>query len=133
MVNTIKKSNKVITVTAVATVIALVYFFPVLIAVVNSFKTKGEILASAISFPRVPTVENYLAVIEATDFTKVFFNSCLVTGGSIVLNLLGNLFLYMKTCLLIIQKITLTQFIRAEEYCWIWRMLFIRRRILQYR
>lgn len=87
MVNTIKKSNKVITVTAVATVIALVYFFPVLIAVVNSFKTKGEILASAISFPRVPTVENYLAVIEATDFTKVFFNSCLVTGGSIVLNL----------------------------------------------
>ena len=82
------KRRNGIGITIVTALIALIFFFPVLMAVINSFKTRGEILASAIALPTAPTLANYAAVIEATDFIKVFFNSCLVTGGGIVLNLL---------------------------------------------
>ena len=82
------KRRNGIGITIVTALIALIFFFPVLMAVINSFKTRGEILASAIALPTAPTLANYAAVIEATDFVKVFFNSCLVTGGGIVLNLL---------------------------------------------
>lgn len=67
-------------ITVVTLLIALIFFFPVLIAVINSFKTKGEILASAIALPAAPAWENYVAVVAATDFLQVFLNSCLVTG-----------------------------------------------------
>ncbi len=82
-----KVKHKGIGVTILIGLIALLFSFPVLIAVINSFKNKGEILASALALPIVPTLENYASVIEATDFVKVFFNSCLVTGGGILLNL----------------------------------------------
>lgn len=82
------KRRNGIGITIVTALIALIFFFPVLMAFINSFKTRGEILASAIALPSAPTFANYAAVIEATDFVKVFFNSCLVTGGGIVLNLL---------------------------------------------
>ena len=82
------KHKKGVGITVFTALIALIFFFPVLMAIINSFKTRGEILASAIALPSAPTFANYAAVIEATDFIKVFFNSCLVTGGGIVLNLL---------------------------------------------
>ncbi len=82
------KRRNGIGITIVTALIALIFFFPVLMAFINSFKTRGEILASTIALPSAPTFANYAAVIEATDFVKVFFNSCLVTGGGIVLNLL---------------------------------------------
>ena len=82
------KHKKGVGITVFTALIALIFFFPVLMAVINSFKTRGEILASAIALPSAPTFANYAAVIEATDFIKVFFNSCLVTGGGILLNLL---------------------------------------------
>ena len=74
--------------TIVTALIALIFFFPVLIALVNSFKPKGEIIASALTLPVSPTLENYKAVIEASDFPKAFAGSCLVTGGGILLNLI---------------------------------------------
>ena len=82
------KHKKGVGITVFTALIALIFFFPVLMAIINSFKKRGEILASAIALPTAPTLANYAAVIEATDFIKVFFNSCLVTGGGIVLNLL---------------------------------------------
>ena len=84
------KHKKGVGITVFTALIALIFFFPVLMAIINSFKTRGEILVSAIALPTAPTLANYAAVIEATDFIKVFFNSCLVTGGGIVLNLLAS-------------------------------------------
>lgn len=81
------EKNRGLGISIVTLCIAVIYFFPVLIAVVNSFKDKGEILASAIALPVKPTLENYAEVVRATDFVQVFLNSCFVTGGSIVLNL----------------------------------------------
>lgn len=81
-----------ISITIITAIIALIFFFPVLIAVINSFKTKGEIIASALALPQVPSWDNYKEVIEAADFPKAFLNSCLVTGGGIVLNLIISTF-----------------------------------------
>ena len=67
-------------ITILVGVIAVLYFFPVLIAIVNSFKTKGEILTSAISFPSRPTFENYKTIIETADFPKALLNSCIVSS-----------------------------------------------------
>ena len=80
-----KKKGAGITILAAAA--ALAFFFPVLIAVVNSFKTQGEILNSALALPVSPTWENYAAVIKTADFPRAFLNSCLVTAGGIALNL----------------------------------------------
>lgn len=57
-------------ITILVGVIAVLYFFPVLIAIVNSFKTKGEILTSAISFPSRPTFENYKQSSKPQTFRK---------------------------------------------------------------
>lgn len=84
----LSRRRKGIGITIFTAVIALGFFFPVLIAVINSFKTKGEIIASALSMPKAPSFENYRIVIEASNFPKAFLNSCLVTGGGIVLNII---------------------------------------------
>ena len=75
-------------VTVFAAVVAAVFFFPVGIALLNSFKDKGEILRSALSLPSGFYLENYRIVLTESNFPRAFLNSCLVTGGGIVLNLI---------------------------------------------
>ena len=82
-----KAKKKGAGITIFAAVVALAFFFPVLIAVVNSFKTQGEILNSALALPVSPTWGNYAAVIKTANFPRAFLNSCLVTAGGIALNL----------------------------------------------
>ncbi len=67
---------------------AFVYLLPVLMAIMNSFKSKGEILASALSPPSGLYLENYITVLSQSNFFAAFLNSLLVTGGGIALNLL---------------------------------------------
>lgn len=87
-----KRNNlKTLIITALALLLAAIYLFPVLIAILNSFKSKGEILTSAISFPSKITLQNYSTVISASNFLGAFFNSILVTGGGIILNLIISL------------------------------------------
>ncbi|MEA5015990.1 MAG: carbohydrate ABC transporter permease [Candidatus Limiplasma sp.] len=82
-----KKRRSSALLTALAVLLAVVGLFPVLVAVLNSFKTKGEILASALSFPMQPTLENYRVVIQQSNFLRAFANSAWVTGGGLLLNL----------------------------------------------
>ena len=65
------KRNKLIRET-VLVILAVIYLFPIFIAVLNSFKTKGEILASALSLPAAPTLENYRTVFRAADYSVRF-------------------------------------------------------------
>lgn len=80
-----KRSERIATFTAL--LIALVFLFPVLIALMNSFKTKGAILSSALALPYAPTLENYRLVMEKSNFLASFINSLVVTAGGILLNL----------------------------------------------
>lgn len=86
--HSLRQKRNGIGITIVTAVIALIFFAPVLIAIINSFKTKGEIIASAIALPQNPTLDNYQSVMETSDFPTAFLGSCLVTGGGILLNLI---------------------------------------------
>jgi len=66
-------------------IIALLYMFPIIIAIMNSFKDKREILISAVNPPSSFYLGNYKEVFMKADFIKVFLNSVVLTGSSVVL------------------------------------------------
>jgi multiple sugar transport system permease protein len=91
--------------TAVAAVVSLAYFFPVLWIILTAFKTHHDALAIPPKFLFRPTLENfvnvfsrsYIAGREAvqTGFDLFFFNSIFVSAGSVVLALvIGTLAAY---------------------------------------
>lgn len=71
--------------TIVIYIFAIVYMLPIIIAVLNSFKEKREILISAISLPTSLYLENYIEVILKANFIQVFLNSVILTGASVLL------------------------------------------------
>lgn len=66
-------------------IFSLIYMFPVIIAVMNSFKDRRAILISAVNPPSSIYFENYKEVIMKADFIRVFLNSIVLTGGSVIL------------------------------------------------
>ncbi|WP_130859546.1 carbohydrate ABC transporter permease [Gracilibacillus phocaeensis] len=69
----------------IGTVISLLWIYPFYLVLVNSIKTKAGIFESTLSLPSEPTMENYPTAFEELDFTLTFFNSVVITGGSIFL------------------------------------------------
>lgn len=65
--------------------VALVYMLPVLIAVLNSFKSKGEILRSALAPPRRWIWDNYATVLTGERFGGVLLSSIGLTAASVAL------------------------------------------------
>ena len=61
------------------TVIALLYFYPVFLMFMNSFKPFGEIVADPIALPKAPTWENYSYVIDKIKYSKLFLNNVIIT------------------------------------------------------
>lgn len=76
--------------TVVALVLFFIYMFPFFMIVLNSFKDKRDITKLPLSFggKKGFTVENYIKAFEKLDFLKVFKNSLIVTGCSVVLIIL---------------------------------------------
>lgn len=75
-------------VTAVAWVIGLAIFFPILWTVLTSFKTEGEAVATPPSFLFFDwTLENYHAVNERSDYLGHFWNSVVISLGSTLIGL----------------------------------------------
>ncbi|QDY71110.1 carbohydrate ABC transporter permease [Qingshengfaniella alkalisoli] len=88
MARKVKKSRKLF-VTALAWIIALTLFFPVLWTVLTSFKTEAEAVASPPSFLFFDwTLENYAAVQERSDYGRHFMNSVVISVGSTMLGLI---------------------------------------------
>jgi raffinose/stachyose/melibiose transport system permease protein len=61
---------------------------PFLWAIVSSFKTNGEILSSAFSFPRGFRWENYVMAFKYSPLATYFINSVIITLITIVIGLL---------------------------------------------
>ena len=78
-----KKSNIIIG--SIGSIIALLYFSPFYILLVNAFKTKKELLVNTLHFPKEITFSNFQAAIDKMNFFVVFKNSVLITAGSIIL------------------------------------------------
>lgn len=63
-----------------AWIIGVLFFLPIVIALINSFKTQGEIVLSAISLPKSLDFSNYKTIFEETDLLGSFLVSVVVTG-----------------------------------------------------
>ena len=83
--------------TLFATIISLIYFFPVLWIILTAFKSYNDALAVPAKFLFVPTLENFAGVFsrayslsgqaQNTGFTLYFFNSIFIAGSSVILAL----------------------------------------------
>ena len=88
MARTVSPSRKAAT-TAVAWLIGLAIFFPILWTILTSFKTEAEAIASPPSFILFDwTVENFAIVQERSDYFRHFLNSVIISVGSTVLGLI---------------------------------------------
>ncbi|MEP3436439.1 MAG: carbohydrate ABC transporter permease, partial [Hoeflea sp.] len=73
--------------TAVAWIVALVIFFPILYTLITSLKTESEAIAGFNLIPSF-TFESYFAVQTQNDYFKPFMNSVILALGSTVLALI---------------------------------------------
>lgn len=73
--------------TALAWIIGLLIFFPVLWTILTSFKTEPDAVAIPPKFLFTPTLENYQTVQERSNYGLHFMNSVIVAIGSTLLAL----------------------------------------------
>lgn len=62
--------------------------FPIILMVLNGFRTNMEIFQAPFAVPNFGNLVNYLAIWNETNFIRYLLNSFLVTGSSIVLILI---------------------------------------------
>lgn len=77
-----------VTVTIVAWVVALVIFFPILWTVLTSFKSEGDAINISHFFQTPWSIESYFEVQSRSDYFRHFFNSVIISVGSTLLALL---------------------------------------------
>lgn len=82
-------TRRKLTVTAIAWIVGIAIFFPILWTFVTSFKTEAEAVASPPSFVAFDwTLENYATVQERSDYFRHFWNSVVISLGSTFAGLL---------------------------------------------
>lgn len=84
--------------TLAATIVSLIYFFPVLWIILTAFKSYGDALSVPPKFIFTPTLDNFVSVFsrsysagaeaQATKFDLFFFNSIFIAGTSVFLALI---------------------------------------------
>jgi sorbitol/mannitol transport system permease protein len=80
-------TTRKVTMTALAWLVALLVFFPILYTILTSLKTEGE---AAAGFSMIPsfTFESYHDVLTQRDYFRPFFNSVIISIGSTLIALL---------------------------------------------
>ncbi|MDF2941530.1 MAG: sugar transporter permease [Herbinix sp.] len=72
---------------------AVVCLFPIYMAFLNSFKTKAELFANILSFPKVLIFDNYLRSYEKMNYFRSFLNTAIIAvigvGGITILSALA--------------------------------------------
>lgn len=82
-----------------AVIVSICYIVPLFFVVLNSFKTKGEILSDFFSlFPSGIHWENYATAWEKMNYPLAFKNTILVTAGSVVGSILFGSMAAYKLC-----------------------------------
>ena len=84
--------------TSLASVVAFIYFFPVLFIILTAFRSRSDTLATPPKWIFTPTFENFYHIFfrsmansteyVATGFHVYFFNSIYISGMSVLLALL---------------------------------------------
>jgi raffinose/stachyose/melibiose transport system permease protein len=70
-------------------IIMMVYWlFPLFIALMNSFKTNGELLTNVMSFPKKLQFDNYIRTFEKMNYLRSLFNTVLLASIGVALMVL---------------------------------------------
>lgn len=81
----VKKGFFQILLNVMAAVASLVIILPLVVVVVNSFKTQQEAYTMSLSLPRELILENYAVVIEQGKLLISFMNSMIYASGSVLI------------------------------------------------
>lgn len=77
---------------------ALFTLAPLVLALINSFKTNGEILTNVISLPKQITFENYVRSFDKMHYLRSLGNTVFLAGGSVALIILFSALAGWKLC-----------------------------------
>src|SRR3569623_1695360 len=80
--------QRMVTVTIVAWIVALIIFYPILWTILTSFKSEGDAINISTFFETPWTIASYFEVQSRSDYFHHFFNSVIISIGSTVLALL---------------------------------------------
>lgn len=79
----------------IAALLLLLILFPFFLVVLNSLKTKPEILSNPLAFPQSPTLTNYFKAFQTMKFGNALFNTAVVTVFSqIILTIFSPMLAY---------------------------------------
>ncbi|MGN0354761.1 MAG: carbohydrate ABC transporter permease [Muricoprocola sp.] len=103
-----KKTISKIMVTLCCILLACFYIFPILLLVLNSFKSLKEIYISVLQFPKTLNLDNYISAFKELDYLSAIKNSLIVTCTVTVANVL---FCSMAAWVLVRYKTRVSTFI----------------------
>ncbi|MGC5772540.1 carbohydrate ABC transporter permease [Paenibacillus pabuli] len=69
-------------------IFAILFFFPIFFNLMSAFKSNGEIMRNALSFPTSLYLENFKYLLTETEFPRAIVNSLILTVVSIVMQIL---------------------------------------------
>lgn len=72
----------------IAVVLAIIFFFPIYFNFLSAFKSNGEILRDAISFPKQIYLDSFKYLLTETGYPRAILNSAILTVVSIVMKVL---------------------------------------------
>ena len=77
---------------------ALFWLAPLLLALMNSFKTNGELLTNVLSLPQSLSFENYARTLDKMHYFRSLGNTVLLSGVSVTLIILFSSLAGWKLC-----------------------------------
>ena len=67
-------------ITAVLTVFALIYLYPLILVIINSFKSFAEITINVVALPDKIIFTNYIEAFKLMNYPRLFFNTLIATS-----------------------------------------------------
>jgi raffinose/stachyose/melibiose transport system permease protein len=83
MIKWIQRRTSGISLFGISSILLLFYMMPFIIVIINSMKTKYEILDNAMSLPKSFNLQNYVEAFKTMNFLQGFINSITVTVVSV--------------------------------------------------
>lgn len=101
-----------ITIAVIMILTALAIFYPIIMIIMMSLKTKQEILLSPLNLPQELAFINYITAFKEMDYIRVFFNSLIITFSS---------------CLVLVSVYSLAAYsiVRAKRHKHFFRVIYI--------
>jgi len=71
-------------ITAVLALSALLYLYPLILVVINSFKTFAEITINVVALPQKITLDNYINAFRLMEYPRLFLNTLYATATGVL-------------------------------------------------